>query len=178
MNFLTRGTLGKDINYNELKEKYLQNENSVSEYQRNVLKTEELSVYLFKELIKKGTLKYVIKDAVARRKVYYEMIDRVKMKLEFNLMYSVLTGENIIGRPIREDEADINKLMIKLLRKTREQRALEDFFKGYLDWNNLSQYSKEYFILVLHRMFEKNGVKSYADIDKFIVKLENKENIL
>lgn len=178
LNFLTRGTLGKDIDYNELKRKYLQDENSVSEYQRNVLKTEELSVYLFKELIKKGTLKYVIKDAVARRKVYYEMIDRVKMKLEFNLMYSVLTGENIIGRPIREDEADINKLMIKLLRKTREQRALEDFFKGYLDWNNLSQYSKEYFILVLHRMFEKNGVKSYADIDKFIEKLENKENIL
>lgn len=178
LNFLTRGTLGKDVNYNQLKKQYFEDPNSISEFQRNVLKTEELSVYLFKELIKKGTLKYVIKDAVARRKVYYEMIDRVKMKLEFNLMYSVLTGENIIGRPIREDEADINKLMIKLLRKTREQRALEDFLRGYLDWNNLSQYSKEYFILVLHRMFEKNDVKTYADIDNFIEKLEKKENIL
>lgn len=178
LNFLTRGTLGKDINYNQLKEIYLQDENNVTQFQRDILKTEELSIYLFKQLIKKWTLKYTIKDAVARRKVYYEMIDRVKMKLEFNLMYSVLTWENIIGRPIREDEADINKLMIKLLKKTREQRALEDFLKGYLDWNNLSQYSKEYFILVLHRMFEKNNIRSYQDIDNFITKLENKENIL
>ena len=131
------------------------------------------------ELVKKWVIKYKLKDTVTRRKIYYEMIDRVKMKLEFNIMYTVLTWENLIGREIQEDETDINKLMIKLLKKTREQRALEDFFRGFLDWWTLWQYSKEYFILVIAHMFRKNWVKTFEDVDRFIYeKIEKKTSIL
>lgn len=175
---LVRWVLGKDTDYNAVIDKINKWWEWVSDYFKRIIHTEWLIMYLIKELVKRWVLKYKLKDNVTRRKVYYELIDRVKMKLEFNIMYTVLTWENIIGRELQEDEADINKLMIKLLRKTRDQRALEDFFRWYMERNVLGQYSKEYFILVLMHMFQKNNVKTKEDVDLFIEKLLNNEKIL
>ncbi len=68
--------------------------------------------------------------------------------------------------------------MIKILRKTREQRALEDFFRWKLWYNNLMEFSQEYMILVLRVMYIKNRVIDKESADKFIEKLLNNEEIL
>lgn len=176
--FLVEWVLGKDVSYVDVVNKIKNNDPTVSDFFKNIIHTEGLIKYMITELVKKWVIKYKLKDTVTRRKIYYEMIDRVKMKLEFNIMYTVLTWENLIGREIQEDETDINKLMIKLLKKTREQRALEDFFRGFLDWWTLWQYSKEYFILVIAHMFRKNWVKTFEDVDKFIESLTSYWKIL
>ena len=175
---LTVWTLWKDINYWLLKEKIANNDSSVTDYQKSLIFTEEITKYIISKLIEKWILVYSFKEWVVRRKVYYEMIDKVKIKLEFNILYSVLTWENVTGKELQEDELDINKLMIKILRKTREQRALEDFFRWKLWYNNLMEFSQEYMILVLRVMYIKNRVIDKESADKFIEKLLNNEEIL
>ena len=175
---LTVWTLWKDINYWLLKEKIANNDPSVTDYQKSLIFTEEITKYIISKLIEKWILVYSFKEWVVRRKVYYEMIDKVKIKLEFNILYSVLTWENVTGKELQEDELDINKLMIKILRKTREQRALEDFFRWKLWYNNLMEFSQEYMILVLRVMYIKNRVIDKESADKFIEKLLNNEEIL
>lgn len=175
---LTVWTLWKDINYWVLKEKLENNDPSVTDYQKSILFTEEITKYIISQLIEKWILVYSFKEQVVRRKVYYEMIDKVKIKLEFNILYSVLTWENVTGKELQEDELDINKLMIKILRKTREQRALEDFFRWKLWYNNLMEFSQEYLILVLRIMYIKNKVTDKKSADRFIEKLLNNEEIL
>lgn len=170
---LTIWTLWKDINYYVLKEKIQQKDSSVTDFQKSIIYTEELTEYILRQLIDKWILVYQFKENVVRRKVYYEMIDKVKIKLEFNILYSVLTWENVTGKELQEDELDINKLMIKILRKTREQRALEDFFRWRLWFNSLLEFSQEYLILVLRVMFIKNWVKDKKSADEFIEKLLN-----
>lgn len=168
---LTAWTLWKDINYWTVKRRVLKWDKDVSEYHKSIIMTEQLTRYIIQQLIKKWILVDTFKEQVTRRKVYYEMIDKVKIKLEFNILYSVLSWENVTWQELQEDELDINKLMIKILRKTREQRALEDFFRWLLSYNDLLQFSQEYFILVLRIMYIKNWVKDKKTADEFIEKL-------
>jgi len=115
---------------------------------------------------------FSIHDSAKARKPYYEYIDKIVLKSNFQVIYSCFTGDNILWRRLSLEESDPDKLIASLIKHTKEEMALIDFIRWIIPFEFLVQdVSPPMFAWAIKKFFKKKKIKSFDELKE----LYNKE---
>ena len=126
--------------------------------------------YYFKKFLTKSSEKWLlimeINESLRWRKAYYEYIDKIWIKSNYQVIYSCYTWDNILKRPLTFEESDPDKLITKIMKHSKEEMWLIDFFKWLIPYEHLREdFNVTNLPWAFLRILEKNKIKSDKDFE-------------